>query len=336
MNRIRFLDGLRGIAILLVIFFHAFSRWPSILPYGDKYASFPVFKYGYLGVQLFFMISGFVILMTLEKSKNFTNFIYKRWLRLFPAMFIASVLVYFTASILHERPEGEAMLINLIPGLLFIEPEWITNITNLPVKSLEAAFWSLYIEVKFYFIFGILYFRLGRDKAILCLFLLFLTPLVNHIFHFQIVSNISNALSLPHFGWFVSGCLAYLFYINSQKKYIVLALAAALIEIASYARDIYVWSFSLFILAVFLTSIYFPKVRFIYENKLFLFLGFISYPLYLIHENAMIALIIKFNKIQNYLPDFLLFVLSVSIFCAFAYLIAKILEPYFILFLKRN
>ena len=78
MNRIQFLDGLRGIAILLVICFHSYTRWPKFVPYGHQFSDFYLFKYGYLGVQLFFLISGFVILMLLEKNKTFIQFIYKR------------------------------------------------------------------------------------------------------------------------------------------------------------------------------------------------------------------------------------------------------------------
>ena len=54
MNRIQFLDGLRGIAILLVICFHSYTRWPKFVPYGHQFSDFYLFKYGYLGVQLFF------------------------------------------------------------------------------------------------------------------------------------------------------------------------------------------------------------------------------------------------------------------------------------------
>ena len=76
MIRINYLDGHRGIAILLVIMFHAYSRWSHLIVYDNDLSQFPVFQYGYLGVQLFFMISGFVILMTLEKCNNILSFIY--------------------------------------------------------------------------------------------------------------------------------------------------------------------------------------------------------------------------------------------------------------------
>ena len=79
MQRIKYLDGLRGIAILLVILYHAFggNGYNGVIHYGDSFSNILFFKFGYLGVQLFFLISGFVILMTLEKSKSFIHFMYK-------------------------------------------------------------------------------------------------------------------------------------------------------------------------------------------------------------------------------------------------------------------
>lgn len=69
-NRIQILDGFRAISILSVLLFHFFSRWTpplsseSFYPYGSKYFSW--FQYGGVGVEFFFMISGFVIYFTLE------------------------------------------------------------------------------------------------------------------------------------------------------------------------------------------------------------------------------------------------------------------------------
>jgi peptidoglycan/LPS O-acetylase OafA/YrhL len=59
--RITHLDGLRGIAILWVIAYHAYSRWFDYTNLLSATKNISIFKYGFLGVSLFFMISGFVI-----------------------------------------------------------------------------------------------------------------------------------------------------------------------------------------------------------------------------------------------------------------------------------
>lgn len=327
MKRIEFLDGLRGIAILLVIIFHAFSRWPTIVPYGNTYGEFPLFEYGYLGVQLFFLISGFVILMSLEKSSSFFNFIYKRWLRLFPTMLIATILIYATAHFLYERPAGIPNIYSVIPGLIFTEPSWVKAITGIPINRLEGSFWSLYVEFKFYFIFGLTYFIWGGKKAIAVIFSMYLVYVIADEFNIRLLTVLSNAFSFKFFSWFASGSLAYLYFGSKNLKYLYLSILVGVVEVFRYQYDITLMLYSMVILLVFFIPVYFEKSRFLIGNKVLLFLGFISYPLYLIHENAMIALICKIHKFVD-MPLILLPVISITIIIFISYLIVKIAEPF--------
>lgn len=163
-QRIEYLDGLRGVAIALVVLFHAYARWPEHVPYGDRYAS--VWGYGFLGVELFFLTSGFVILMTLEKCTGFKDFMVRRWKRLFPAMLVCSVVVFATAGWFSERPAGQPTWASLVPGLLFVEPLWIKWATGYTIVPLEGAFWSLYVEFKFYLIAGAVFFVWGERRLL--------------------------------------------------------------------------------------------------------------------------------------------------------------------------
>ncbi|WP_300565047.1 acyltransferase, partial [Flavobacterium sp.] len=297
MKRIEFLDGLRGVAIILVICFHAFSRWPKIVPYGNLYSDFPVFKCGFLGVQLFFLISGFVILMSLERNNKFLIFIYKRWLRLFPAMLIATILVYITASYLYERPGGVPNLKSVLPGLFFTEPDWVRTITGVKIKPIEGAFWSLFVEFKFYFIFGLCYFLFGKEKSIIAIFSMFIISLLGLELNIHPLNVFCEFFSFLYFGWFTSGALAYLYFISKKHKYLYLSILVGLLEILQYRNDLKILLFSIFILLLFFIPIYFERTRVLLSNPTILFFGFISYPLYLIHENAMIALICKISKV---------------------------------------
>ncbi len=328
MKRIEFLDGLRGVAILLVICFHTYSRYPKIVPYGNEYSDFYIFKYGYLGVQLFFLISGFVILMSLEKSKTFLQFIYKRWLRLFPAMFIATILVYSTSHFLKERPMGIPELKTIIPGLLFFDTSLLKTLLGIKLNPIEGAFWSLFVEFKFYFIFGISYFLLGRIKAIVTIFLLFIVSIVADYFKIRYVFTFSHILSFEYFGWFASGSLAYLYFVNNQLKYILLSIVVSFIEMYKYFNDTGALLYIVFILTLFIIPICFDKTRNILKNKFLLFFGLISYPLYLIHENALISLICKINQLSLPIPNILLPIIPIVLLCFISYLIVTYLETF--------
>lgn len=210
--RIQFLDGLRGVAIVLVIFYHTFTRWSEYTPYGNRFADFFLFQYGYLGVMLFFMISGFVILMSLEKTDRFMRFLYKRWLRLFPAMVIATILIYGTAHFLPERPWGIPIPVFTIPGLFFLDPSWVKVTTGIDVYPLEGSFWSLFVEWKFYLLFGFFYFTLGRINAILMITGFFLLSIIGDVLHNADIVLLSQLLSFYYFGWFAIGALMYLYF----------------------------------------------------------------------------------------------------------------------------
>jgi peptidoglycan/LPS O-acetylase OafA/YrhL len=163
------IDGLRGVAVCLVVIYHAYVRWPQLAPFGDRFGVPPLAQ-GWVGVELFFLISGFVIFMTLERSGSYIEFALQRWRRLFPAMLVCTCIIVATAPWLPERPQGAISALNVIPGLTFIDPRWWA-LLRLDVAAIEGAFWSLFVEVQFYAIAGAVYFIAGRTAAIATLLL---------------------------------------------------------------------------------------------------------------------------------------------------------------------
>ena len=98
-QRLEVLDGMRGLAALMVVAYHFFARWaepqftPTLYAHGDDLATFlPLQLAGEVGVHLFFLISGFVIMMTLERATGLLDFIVKRAARLWPAMLVCATL----------------------------------------------------------------------------------------------------------------------------------------------------------------------------------------------------------------------------------------------------
>ena len=340
-NRIQYLDGLRGIAISFVLLFHAFSRWPNIVPFGSEFAEVPVFFHGWLGVQLFFMISGYVIFMSLEKSQNLHGFLIRRWIRLFPAMLVCSLIIFATASFFQERPAGAPVLRDLLPGLTFIEPYWWQLILGSPQGELEGVFWSLYVEVKLYLVAGILYFTIGGQRMIWVLVGLFLVATAVLFFNQFFVDNglgqakiILNALSGRPCGWFAIGALFYRFHNEGKKNVLAAAILVAVITALAqgkpdYGFKPYDWgvTFAAFIFVlIFVAAILNDRVKQVFSTRLLLLMGFVSYPLYLLHENMMVSLIVKTNLILPQIPSILLPAIPIMFVVGVAWLVAKFID----------
>ena len=333
-KRILVLDGLRGLAILLVLLFHGYSVWSAYYPYKRQFSEIILFKYGSLGVQLFFLISGFVILMSVEKTTNYWKFLKKRWIRLFPSMLICSLLVYLTANFFYERPFGIPELKSLLPGITFINNGILEMIFKTDFPVLELSFWSLYVEVKFYIIFGALYFMFNRKIALLGIFLLYLSACILQIFIFHNLIHESGLLktyigSFIHFGWFVAGALTYMYYQKPDKKTLLAIIFTVLCSLfyAYKFQDLTLLIYLIVVTLVFFAALFWEKFGAIFCTRFFTFIGFISYPLYLLHENMLIASIIKIHKYLPQIPYFLLPILSSIFIIAIAYIVAKYLEP---------
>ena len=333
--RISALDGLRGLAIALVVLFHVFARWPDLVPWTTLYHNFPLFRFGNLGVELFFWISGFVIFMSLDRTTTLRNFLYRRWLRLFPAMLIACVLIVSTSVLLPERPAGAPRLIDVIPALTFIDTEVLNAASPLHFEKLEGSFWSLFVEVKFYLIFGGLYF-LDAEKAFARLTGIFLADWVVTsaaqlfpVTPLNVINAImTNGLSLNYFGLFAVGCAMYLELKHQNRRYFYAALALLIPAIGAsvgYRPGTMLFCFALY--AIFRGTLLNAKFSQMVSGAVLTTAGFISYPLYLIHENMLVAITIKLHRAFPDLPGLLTPVPGLMLICALAYLIAAFFEP---------
>ena len=143
------LDWLRGFAALVVVGFHYFHAgvrdgWMQ----GEQNPIlYTAFSYGYVGVHLFFMISGYVIMMTAQNA-NVRQFVASRVSRLMPAFWVCATLT---------------VLIELaVPGAPFKPESWaqyLANLTMLPrvfgQSLIDGAYWSLAVEINFYFWVGV-------------------------------------------------------------------------------------------------------------------------------------------------------------------------------------
>lgn len=286
-NRLLELDALRGIAVLTVLLFHYTHRHPRIYAHPD--APWFNFQLGEYGVNLFFIISGFVIFMTLEKTKKPMDFVVSRFSRLFP-VYWAAIIVTFLAVHLFSLPGREVGIGSALLNLSMLQ-SWLM------APPVDGVYWTLTVELTFYIL----------------MFIAFVTRQLPHIERWGLLWLALMAFNhyiLPLLGlnipWFVEvtrlfdyGHLFFagiLFYNLKTKgsgrlRYAALALCLAMDFILHDELS------EMVIIAVFFSLFYLftlDRLGWIAQKPL-VFLGTISYSLYLVHQNIGYIMINKLH-----------------------------------------
>ena len=147
----RALDGLRGLAILAVLFTHSTGPYPNTLV---KKAVSLLFTHGWVGVDLFFVLSGFLITGILLDTRGCTNyfgsFYSRRALRIFPLYYTFLVFAWLLFPLI-VRPEWLPTPADwwLYPTYLM---NWLTLWKGVWHANIVGHFWSLCVEEQFYFV----------------------------------------------------------------------------------------------------------------------------------------------------------------------------------------
>jgi len=149
-------DGLRGVAILLVVFFHTWLfSWltPELTLFGWNVPVAVPARAGYLGVELFFAISGFVLFFPHAefalhggKRPSARDFIYRRFIKIVPSYALALAATAAAGASLFNSPRD--FIAALANHVVFLQNSWSDGF-----GQVNSVFWSLAIEVQFYLFF---------------------------------------------------------------------------------------------------------------------------------------------------------------------------------------
>jgi peptidoglycan/LPS O-acetylase OafA/YrhL len=321
--RIGTLDSFRAIAILSVVLFHwfSFNDFQYLQGHGVT-----IFKQGRYGVNFFFIISGFIIFHSLENTPSYGRFLIHRAIRLYPSAIIASIFTFIVFWLVADEPINN-LLYRFFNSITLITPKFLNN------DYLDFSLWSLYPEIQFYLLAGLVYFlnpkKFPRNFTLIAVTMLALFWLTNNIktdnyFHIDEYGIISKSIAtflyifnLPaYIVYFAMGTQLYmLFKFRQEKKppdwftIIATALFAVLqiyFAIRLPTRIAYACMFALFVL-----FIYFPRsLRFI-NNRAFTTIGVSSYFLYLSHQGIGLVLLEKYGNLI--LPNTFVFPLVMTV-----------------------
>jgi peptidoglycan/LPS O-acetylase OafA/YrhL len=326
-NHIGILDLLRGVAALSVLLLHFISNRGLAKLYSASLM--PIFQWGNMGVDIFFVISGFIIPYSIwgknYRIQEFGRFILKRIVRIAPPAYICVILIllqwiivdYFIKHNEVSRLTAltfEQVMRNILFQYSLLDPKWI-----------NPVFWTLAIEFQFYVFIGLAYswiFERGSILAFITGFL-FLT-LGYYVFHF---SRYSFSGYAPHFA---SGGVTLLYMKKAIKLWKYLLVLALSFLMAVHISELMTALFGLGTALI----IAFARVR----NPVFAFFGKISFSLYLTH--LLVGGITEFILVKLFHPQTELANVGAILVCiaaaiAFAYVFYRLVEIPFMRLAKR-
>lgn len=316
------INGLRGWAVILVLFFH----YELLNFYG-----------GFIGVDIFFVISGFLMTYIISNSyeaNRFTisNFYSRRAKRIIPALIMLIIFVLVVGFII--LPPNELLQLAKHAGSSAL---FLSNFTYMD----EAGYfdtissnkwllhtWSLSVEWQFYLIYPlilkIVYSIAPKHKKILWLFIFHILAFLS-LYYFSIKSSAIKEefgfFMLPARAWeLIAGSLAFyvlnLKIFKSKIKFVSDISILLLILSSLLISDAYRWPSSYTLIPVFLTFLIIinnANNSLLLGNKVLQFFGNISYSLYLWHWPIFVAL--NFFFLDTFLWKLL--GILISIFLAF-------------------
>ncbi|MGI4788613.1 MAG: acyltransferase family protein [Janthinobacterium lividum] len=164
MPRLHFIDGLRGLAMLMVLIYHCWlfgGEWTIDLPLGRSHVNIAsVFSYGHIGVNLFLVLSGFCLYWPFVKGGSrreptLWEFAKKRCRRILPPYYAALVLFGGAAllnALYHRDAEDAVYSLNW----LWIHALMAQNLRPGYVLTINGSLWSLALEFQLYILFPLL------------------------------------------------------------------------------------------------------------------------------------------------------------------------------------
>ncbi|MCQ1058345.1 acyltransferase [Photobacterium sp. ZSDE20] len=333
-NHYKSLDGLRGLAALIVVFSH-FSSDTGFLNGEFKFL-------GQIGVMLFFLLSGFLMMLVTDKKeptiKNIKVFYIRRVSRVYP-LFLITILfsLIYQITLRSYGFGGNLLAYNYIGSV-------DSAVKNLLFIRGDEVFWTIGLEIFFYLIFPVFWFAKKESKYFfysLCIFFLAFQYLTKYEWY----RDLSFLRLNQHLHFFIFGMLTYEF--NNKVKYWrinwdIVALMCVLMMIVSlpYYFNILtgsdllynykaMWTNNyiaiLFMPLLVIASIESTVFKSILEVKSLVFLGTISYSLYLLHRFPLRSfLFIDFGSDLHKISVFVFVMLPISILLS--YLSFKFIE----------
>lgn len=355
-RRLHELDSIRGLAAVAVALFHFFLGWLGFgLPAGWRSTALKMIYPLYAGpeaVRLFFVLSGIVLALSYGRGQSYGVFIGRRVTRIYGPYLVALALTVLAASIWHGHIEHSAL-----KDCCWSEPvnrglvvQHILFLGDYDFAQLNPVFWSLVHEMRISIIFPLLYVvvnRLSTRGALVlaaCCTLVSMTIMRFFMAWITPIAPMSLAMTVHYIAFFILGILIaknlssvgeWYIKLGGGARWALLLVSFILYNFTALTATALLgphtklligvsdWGTALGALGLIVTVLFSVRVNKIFRSAVPVFLGKISYSLYLIHIPVLLALAFTLQKKFALSASMMLPVYSaVALVCAFVFCVA--------------
>lgn len=352
LNSIQFL---RAVAALMVVYDHSMTLQNS---YGASYQQnfFELSRFGCIGVDLFFVISGFIITFVANNYQGKSQGLYfleKRFYRINPIYYILTLTALAINLIQNIQPISLSIK-TLFDSLLIVPIKGDINDHNL----LLGPGWTLIFEWLFYLLFFFIILLKVRHTVLFLIGIIILLVICGRIFKPTDLrlTIITNPIMLE----FLLGCIICYIYLTVKRISVLIGFSCLLIGVVSYVYmiifgfgDVWYYKFVLsgslsvnrFLIWGIPSSLIVAGCIFlekngrlsrIWNNKYALLSGDASYSIYLMHFIVLKLLRLLYKKTGNFLPSDAMIWVQFFIAVAFSIWFYKLVEKPLLQYMHKN
>jgi peptidoglycan/LPS O-acetylase OafA/YrhL len=315
LNKYNNLDILRLIFALFVFIGH----WNFLTANASDN---PFFHLEVIGVDGFFIISGFLIFWSYKRDQNIKRFFIKRFFRVYPLY----IIIILLQTIFLALQSGEHILevlkyfIYNAAYLNFLSPSVGDTFINLKSHAINGSLWTLKVEVMFYLIIPIFYKLYIKYKLKLILLLYVLSVIYTYVTYHLGYEVLSRQLP-GKFRFFAAGIILFLYFKQLKKPTIIYLSLLSILSILLFKNNghfnIIVYPFALsFIILHF--SFYFYRINIKFD---------FSYSIYILHF-PVIQIFLLYNLVPQ--SNVISFTVFSIVILALAFLTERLIEKRFI------
>jgi len=285
----------------------------------DKLMAFSSYFSSVIAVDSFFIVSGFLIFMSFDKSSSYIHYFLKRVRRIAPAyvsvIIISAIFLYFVSTKSFDEYFSLDFIRYIVFNLFtlnFIQPTLLGVFEQNPLQAVNGALWTIKIEVIFYILVPLISYislKSSRLSIYITIYLLAIFYSLTMIWLFNTTNNeifLKLEKQIPsQLAFFISGALLYHFY-QEFKSNVILIFIISIIILYIHHKIIDIYILYPISLAVFIIS-FATQLKYLGNLSKF---GDLSFGIYIWHF-PIIQIFINYNLFNNLLLGLSLFLFTI-------------------------